>query len=306
MRVRFMHDVMLSSNIKDKLKEEIEKLDKLRNKLIDKYIHWAIATVTLKPGSWMKFPDWRSVDMEVATQGQDIYRALANYGLGIMTSDDKRLVKFLEDLAKIEVTASLSMERKNYWGVPDGAFAYLTALLAKSNNKAALKNVLEIYRPAYEYLREKADENKMKKIYDGRAQLLKKDIEKILSGELESSKVSELVNLFENSMKKAFDKFISEDHAKLESDYINTLLINEPVTWGKIYRKSVWRIHFNESIAEFRNKLTSEKISDNAKNSINTMLNYLVDANLDNNNFMFAYERYISFVKAYEFISMIK
>lgn len=306
MRVRFMHDVMLSSNIKDKLKEEIEKLDKLRNKLIDKYIHWAIATVTLKPGSWMKFPDWRSVDMEVATQGQDIYRALANYGLGIMTSDDKRLVKFLEDLAKIEVTASLSMERKNYWGVPDGAFAYLTALLAKSNNKAALKNVLEIYRPAYEYLREKADENKMKKIYDGRVQLLKKDIEKILSGELESSKVSELVNLFENSMKKAFDKFISEDHAKLESDYINTLLINEPVTWGKIYRKSVWRIHFNESIAEFRNKLTSEKISDNAKNSINTMLNYLVDANLDNNNFMFAYERYISFVKAYEFISMIK
>lgn len=306
MRVRFMHDVMLSSNIKDKLKEEIEKLDKLRNKLIDKYIHWAIATVTLKPGSWMKFPDWRSVDMEVATQGQDIYRALANYGLGIMTSDDKRLVKFLEDLAKIEVTASLSMERKNYWGVPDGAFAYLTALLAKSNNKAALKNVLEIYRPAYEYLREKADENKMKKIYDGRVQLLKKDIEKILSGELESSKVSELVNLFENSMKKAFDKFISEDHAKLESDYINTLLINEPVTWGRIYRKSVWRIHFNESIAEFRNKLTSEKISDNAKNSINTMLNYLVDANLDNNNFMFAYERYISFVKAYEFISMIK
>lgn len=306
MRVRFMHDVMLSSNIKDKLKEEIEKLDKLRNKLIDKYIHWAIATVTLKPGSWMKFPDWRSVDMEVATQGQDIYRALANYGLGIMTSDDKRLVKFLEDLAKIEVTASLSMERKNYWGVPDGAFAYLTALLVKANNKAALKNVLEIYRPAYEYLREKADENKMKKIYDGRVQLLKKDIEKILSGELESSKVSELVNLFENSMKKAFDKFILEDHAKLESDYINTLLINEPVTWGKIYRKSVWRIHFNESIAEFRNKLTSEKISDNAKNSINTMLNYLVDANLDNNNFMFAYERYISFVKAYEFISMIK
>jgi len=283
-------------------KEFQEKFNKLFDESVDKYINWTIATLTLKPGSWMKFPDWRSVDIELAFQGRDVYKLLPGLAFELLPATDTRVEKLLENAGRIEVTASINMDKKNYWGVPDGSFDLYATVALKSNDGKVKAKVLEIYKPAYDYLKEKLSKMDFKAIYEERTKFILNDVRRILEKENQASMETILAQL-DSSLKRAFDKFINEDYEKIQKDYFETLLANDSRNWARIGKKSVWKQAFNNAFADFRNSLANQKISEDSKNQINTLLNYLVDSNLDNNNMMFAYERYMLFIKGYELLA---
>lgn len=280
-----------------------ETFNELEEKLIEEYQRWSLATVTLKPGSWMKFADWRSVDVELAQGGQDVYRLFSSLVFDMLPITDNRVKDFLLRLGEIEIIASQSMEMKNYWGVPDGAFNFLVPLAIKNEDEQLRERLLEMYAPTYEYIKAKLEQIDYRKMFADRVRLLKENIKTLLESDLDDSKVDQLLTIFEDGMNGALERFLSEDFATIERDYVSSLLKNEPRLWPRIGKRSVWKVVFNSNLSYFMEKLAGEaKLSEAKRNQVKAALDALVNANLDNNNFLLAYERYVTFLRKYELL----
>lgn len=232
--------------------------------------------MTLKPGSWMKFSYWRSVDVESMAQGGDVYRMIIGLGFEILPATDTRLVRLLEDVGRIEVTASLSMEAKNYWGVPDGTFDLFAGVAMLTKNETMRRKVLELYRPAHEHLKNKLESLNLKALYEQRTKFVLAEAGNILDKDSSSVNKAYVIEKLKSSLSQALERMMSEDFAKLQTSYFESLLSNDPRVWLRLGKRSIWKSAFNSTMSEFKEVLERAKVPDGLRRELEAFLGALV------------------------------
>lgn len=282
------------------------KLSALGSQFFNKFDTWTRKTLYIMPGGWNRFPDWKNLDIELATSGgQDIYRYFANLTVQALDPVNVESRNLLVDMARLEAETCMNMERKGVWGVPDGVMDYLHAFAHECQTISeyqesiyTYKQMLEWYKENYNYISKKL-ENKdyWDKNYEQFINNAKNNLDAILEKDEKGYLSNSLTVMFEERL-RALYKFISGmDFVNIVREYIAELDKLPPSYWPRVNKAGVWKTNAYNSMKDFENQLRAQKFSEEAQKQLATLLSSVINFDL-----MQLYERYARFKAHYELI----
>ena len=268
------------------------------------YANWVRKTVTIMPGGWNRFPDWKNLDIELATTGgQDVYRYFANTTVQIMDPVNYEARDLLTDLARAEINACISMEEKGVWGVPDGVLDHLHALAHVYKSRVeyqesiyTLEQIVEWYKNSYDMISQKvAKPEEWKANYESQINDWKANLDKILSDEEKGYLSNSLTPIFVDKLNRTFDSFIQTDFETVEASFVQELDKYPANAWPQVNKASIWKTIAANAMNDFQTQTNALGFSDSAKQQLTSLLQGVIS-----NNMMLVYERYLRFKGHYE------
>jgi O-antigen ligase len=294
----------LTDNIDDK--EINKKTLALESLFFNKFDTWVRKTLYIMPGGWNRFPDWKNLDIELATTGgQDIYRYFAGLTVQALDPINVESRNLLVDLAKLEIKTCKYMEAKGVWGVPDGVLDYLHALAREyqtvseyQESVVTYSQLLEWYKESYDLVSKKVnDRDYWEKNFDTFVEDMKKRLDTVLEKDEKGYVSNSLTPMFEDRLRRLYNTMMNTDFKKIEKEYIEELVKYPPTFWMRIGKSGVWKTNAYNSMKDFENQIQALNFSDNAKKELTSILTAVIDSNL-----MKLYERYARFKAHYELI----
>lgn len=286
---------------------ELEKLlNSYSTEFFNKYGTWVRKTVHIMPGGWNRFPDWKNLNIELATMyGQDIYRFFAVLTVQTLNPINVESRDLLVDLAKKEIETCKYMELKGVWGVPDGVFDYLHVLAREyqtvgeyQESVYTYNQIVDWYKESYEYISKKiSNTSYWEKTFNNFIESSKNELDKILVDDEKGYLSNSLTPIFVSQLNSAYREFTSLDFTKVEKDFIEALSKNPSVYWSGIGKKSTWKTITQLKMDDFSNQISALSFSEEAKKKIQNLMNKVV-------NFSggLLYERYKRFVAHYDMV----
>ena len=306
--IRYNSLYLIAKTLTDNIAEEEinKKTLALESIFFNKFDTWVRKTLYIMPGGWNRFPDWKNLDIELATKGgQDIYRYFAGLTVQALDPINVESRNLLVDLARLEAKTCKFMEVKGVWGVPDGVLDYLHALAREyqviseyQESVVTYSQLIEWYKENYDLISKKVNDkeywdNNFNRFIDD----LKKRLDTILEKDEKGYISNSLTPMFEDRLRRLYNSIMSTDFKKIEKEYIEELIKYTPTFWMKIGKSSVWKTNAYNSMKDFENQLQALNFSDDAKKELISILTTVVDSNL-----MKLYERYARFKAHYELI----
>ena len=282
------------------------KLDSLGKLFFNKFDTWTRKTLNIMPGGWNRFPDWKNLDIELATNnGQDIYRYFANLTVQAMDPINAEARNLLVDMAKLEAKTCMNMEKKGVWGVPDGVLDYLHALArefqAISQYQESIytyKQMLEIYKENFNYISKNLEDNGYwKKQYQQFVDDMVSKFDSVLKNDEKGSLSNSLTPMFKESLEALYKVLQDIDFKTVEREYVDDLSSVPPSLWLQVQKKGVWKTNAYNSMKDFQAQVQALNFSEEAQKSLNSLFTSVINFNL-----MQLYERYERFKAHYELI----
>lgn len=268
------------------------------------YANWVRKTITIMPGGWNRFPDWKNVDIELATTGgQDIYRYFANTTVQIIDPVNYEARDLLTDLARAEINACISMEEKGVWGVPDGVLDHLHALAHLYSSRIeyqesiyTLEQIADWYKNSYDMISQKvAKYEEWKTNYESQIDGWKATLDRILSDEEKGYLSNSLTPIFVDKLTRLYNSFVQTDFATIEASFVKELDKHPANIWPQFSKASIWKTIATNAMSDFQTQTNALGFSDTAKQQLSSLLQGVVS-----NNMMLVYERYLRFKGHYE------
>ncbi|MGB9796266.1 O-antigen ligase family protein [Fervidobacterium gondwanense] len=295
---------MLLDNIKDADLEQ--KIGGLLSIFFNKFDTWTRRTLYIMPGGWNRFPDWKNIDIELATSGgQDVYRFFANMTVTLKDPINYDARRLLVDMANLEIKTCKYMESKGVWGVPDGVLDHLHALAREyqlisdyQESVYTYKQLLDMYKETYEYISKKlSDEDSWKSTFEQLVEQSKQSLDKILEDDEKGSLSNSLTPIFVDKINRLHEQLIQTDFKAVEKDFVDQLSRLPASIWPQVSKKSVWKTNAYNSMLDFENQTRVLGFSDNAKSQITSLMTSIITSRS-----MMLYERYARFKAHYELI----
>lgn len=295
---------MLLDNIKGADLEQ--KIGGLLSIFFNKFDTWTRRTLYIMPGGWNRFPDWKNIDIELATSGgQDIYRFFANMTVTLKDPINYDARRLLVDMANLEIKTCKYMESKGVWGVPDGVLDHLHALAREyqlisdyQESVYTYKQLLDMYKETYEYISKKlSDEDSWKSTFEQLVEQSKQSLDKILEDDEKGSLSNSLTPIFVDKINRLHEQLIQTDFKAVEKDFVDQLSRLPASIWPQVSKKSVWKTNAYNSMLDFENQTRVLGFSDNAKSQITSLMTSIITSRS-----MMLYERYARFKAHYELI----
>jgi len=268
------------------------------------YANWVRKTVNIMPGGWNRFPDWKNVDIELATGGaQDIYRYFANTTVQIMDPVNYEARDLLTDLARTEIRACVYMEKKGVWGVPDGVLDHLHALAREYRSRIeyqeslyTLEQIVEWYKEPYTVISQKvASPEEWKTNYGMLVEDWKSALDNILEKDEKGYLSNSLTPMFVDKLNRIYDAFLQSDFRTIETSFIEEMNKYPPSYWSQINKVSIWKSMSYNAMSDFQTQLSALSFSDTARQELTSLLQSVIS-----NNLMLVYERYLRFKSHYD------
>ncbi|AMW32123.2 O-antigen ligase family protein [Fervidobacterium islandicum] len=300
----YLFTKMVTDTIED---EELKKKTvALESVLFNKFDTWVRRTLYIMPGGWNRFPDWKNIDIELATTGgQDIYRYFASLTVQALDPVNVDSRNLLVDMAKLEAKTCKYMEEKGVWGVPDGVLDYLHALAREyqiiseyQESIVTYSQLLEWYKENYDYISKKVDNKEFwDKSYEKFVEDLKNQLDSLLAKDDKGYLSNSLTPMFEDRLRRLYQTIMSTDFKQIEKEYVDEIVKYAPSLWPRVGKSSVWKTNAYNSMKDFENQLGALNFSEEARKELNSILTGVINTDL-----MKLYERYARFKAHYELI----